>query len=171
MSQSTTLFSGMEVHKEAIAVASGAQDHGAEGTSLGSLGTRRQCASAQRIGKMLAKANHLSLIYEAGPCGSGLYRSLMTQGDDCGVVAPSLIPQTPGDRVTTDRRDAVQLARLARAGALTAVYGPRGDEEARRDLTRAREDALSDLKDAQLRLKAFWRRHDLRYVGRAPWGP
>jgi transposase len=87
------------------------------------------------------------------------------------VVAPSLIPQKPGDRVTTDRRDAVQLARLARSGALTPVYVPTVDDEAMRDLTRAREDAISDRKDANFRLKAFWLRQDIRYVGRANWNP
>jgi transposase len=87
------------------------------------------------------------------------------------VVAPSLIPQKPGDRVKTDRRDAIQLARLARSGDLTVVYVPKVEDEAMRDLTRAREDAISDCKDAKLRLKAFLLRHDIRYTGRANWGP
>jgi transposase len=87
------------------------------------------------------------------------------------VVAPSLIPKKPGDRVTTDRREAVQRARLARSGDLTAVYVPKVEDEAIRDLTRAREDTISDLKDAQYRLKAFLLRHDIRYTGRAKWGP
>jgi transposase len=82
-----------------------------------------------------------------------------------------LIPKKAGDRVKTDRRDAVQLARLARSGDLTAVYVPTVEDEAMRDLTRAREDALSDLKDAKFRLKAFLLRQDIRYVGRANWGP
>jgi len=87
------------------------------------------------------------------------------------VVAPSLIPKKAGDRVKTDRRDAVQLARLARSGDLTAVYVPKVEDEAIRDLTRAREDTLSDLKDAKFRLKAFLLRHDIRYTGRANWNP
>jgi transposase len=86
------------------------------------------------------------------------------------VVAPSVIPQKPGDRVKTDRRDAVQLARLARSGDLTAVYVPKVADEAIRDLTRAREEASSDLKDAKLRLKALLLRHDIRYTGRANGG-
>jgi transposase len=86
-------------------------------------------------------------------------------------VAPSLIPQKPGDRVKTDRRDAVQLARLARSGDLTVVYVPTVEDEAIRDLSRAREDALSDLKDAKFRLNAFWLRQDLRDTGRATWNP
>src|SRR2546421_4260963 len=87
------------------------------------------------------------------------------------VVAPSLIPKKPGDRVKTDRGDAMQLARLMRSGDLTPVYVPAVDDEAIRDLSRAREDTLRDLKAAKLRLKAFLLRHDIRYTGRANWSP
>jgi transposase len=170
MSQSSTLFIGMDVHKDSIAVAYVAQDHGAEVTYLGAIGTR-QGDIDQMIRKMQSKAKHLIFVYEAGPCGYWLYRYLMKKGYDCWVVAPSLIPKKPGDRVKTDRRDAVQLARLARSGDLTTVYVPKVEDEAIRDLTRAREDALSDLKDAKFRLKAFLLRQDIRYVGRANWGP
>jgi transposase len=82
-----------------------------------------------------------------------------------------VIPQRAGDRVQTDRRDAVQLARLMRSGALTPVYVPTADDEAIRDLTRAREDALRDLKAAKFRLRACLRRHVIHYTGRAAWGP
>ncbi len=170
MSQSSTLFVGMDVHKDSIAVASIAQDHGAEVTYLGSIGTR-QCDIDQLIRKMQSKAKHLIFVYEAGPCGYWLYRYLTKKGYDCWVVAPSLIPKKAGDRVKTDRRDAVQLARLARSGDLTAVSVPTVEDEAIRDLTRAREDTLSDLKDAKFRLKAFLLRHDIRYTGRATWNP
>jgi transposase len=170
MSQSSTLFIGMDVHKDSIAVAYVAQDHGAEVTYLGSIGTR-QCDIDQLIRKMQSKAKHLIFVYEAGPCGYWLYRYLSKKDHDCWVVAPSLIPKKPGDRVKTDRRDAVQLARLARSGDLTAVYVPKVEDEAIRDLTRAREDTISDLKDAKFRLKAFLLRQDIRYVGRANWGP
>jgi transposase len=87
------------------------------------------------------------------------------------VVAPSPIPQKAGDRVKTDRRDAVQLARLLRSGDLTPGYVPAVEDEAIRDLVRAREDVLKDGKAAKVRLKAFLRRHDMRYEGRATWGP
>jgi transposase len=170
MSPSRTLFIGMDVHKETIAVAYVAQEHGAEVTSLGTIGTR-QCDIDQLIRKRQSKATHLIFIYEAGPCGSWLYRYLRKKDDDCWMVAPSLIPTKAGDRVKTDRRDAMQLARLARSGDLTAVYVPQVQAEAMRDLTRAREDALSDCKDATFRLKAFLLRHDIRYTGRANWGP
>jgi transposase len=160
----------MDVHKETIAVAYVAQEHGAEVTSLGTIGTR-QCDIDQLIRKMQSKAKHLIFVYEAGPCGYWLYRYLTKKGYDCWVVAPSLMPKKAGDRVKTDRRDAVQLARLARSGDLTAVSVPKVEEEAIRDLTRAREDTLSDLKDAKFRLKAFLLRHDIRYTGRATWNP
>jgi transposase len=170
MSQSSTLFIGMDVHKDSIAVAYVPQDHGAEVTYLGTIGTR-QGDIDQLIRKMQSKAKHLIFVYEAGPCGYWLYRYLTTKGYDCWVVAPSLIPKKPGDRVKTDRRDAVQLSRLARSGDLTAVYVPKVGDEAIRDLTRAREDTISDLKDAKFRLKAFLLRQDIRYVGRANWNP
>jgi transposase len=170
MAQSRTLFIGMDVHKDTIAVAYVAQDHGAEGTFLGTLGTR-QCAIAHLVRKMPSTAQHLIFVYDAGPCGYWLYRYLTKKGDACGVVAPSLIPQKPGDRVNTDRRDAVHLARLARSGDLTTVYVPKGEDEAIRALTRAREDALSECKDAKCRLKAFLLRQAIRYTGRAHWGP
>jgi transposase len=160
----------MDVHKESIAVAYVAPDHGAEVTYLGAIGTR-QGDIDQLVRTRQSKAKHLIFIYEAGPCGYWLYRYLTQKGYDCWVVAPSLIPKKPGDRVKTDRRDAMQLARLARSGDLTAVYVPKGEDEAIRDRTRAREDALSDCKDAKLRLKAFWLRHDIRDTGRANWGP
>src|SRR2546426_2693821 len=170
MSQSSTLFIGMDVHKDSIAVAYVAQDHGAEVMYLGAIGTR-QCDIDQLIRKMQSKAKHLIFVYEAGPCGYWLYRYLTKKGYDCWVVAPSVIPKKPGDRVKTDRRDAVQLARLARSGDLTVVYVPQVEDEAIRDLARAREDTLRDLKSAKFRLKAFLLRHDIRYTGRATWGP
>jgi transposase len=160
----------MDVHKDTMAVASVAQDHGADVTYLGTLGTR-QCDIDHLVRKMQAQATHLIFVYAAGPCGYWLYRYLMQKGYDCWGVAPSLIPQKPGDRVKTDRRDAVHLARLPRSGDRTAVYVPKVEDEAIRDLTRAREDTISDLKDAQLRLKAFVLRPDIRYTGRATWGP
>ncbi len=119
MSQSRTLFVGMEVHTETMAVAYVAQAHGAEVPSVGTISTR-QSAIDTLIRKRPSNAQHLIFLYEAGPCGSWRYRSLQKKGDDCWVVAPSLIPTKAGERVKTDRRDAVQLARLARSGDLTS---------------------------------------------------
>jgi transposase len=153
----------MDVHKDAIAVAYVAQDHGAEVTYLGTIGTR-QCDIDNLIRKMQSKAKHLVFVYEAGPCGYWLYRSLTRQGYACWVVAPTLLHKKSGDRVTTDRRAAVSLARLLRSGERTPVYVPVVENEALRDLSRARADTLRDL-------KAFLRRHDIRYTGRATWHP
>jgi transposase len=169
MAHSRTRFIGMDGHKDSIAVASVAQDQGAEGTYVGTFGTR-QCDSAHRLRTMPATAQQLIFVDAAGPCGSWLYRDRSKTGDDGWVVAPSVIPQQPGDRVTTDRRDAVPWARLARSGALPAVYVPTGEDEAMRALTRARAEAISARKDAQWRLQAFWRRHDRRYTGQAHGG-
>ena len=170
MSQSSTLCIGMDVHKETIAVAYVAQAHGAEVTSVGTVGTR-QCDIDHLLRTMPSKATHLLFVSEAGPCGSWRYRSLRNKDDDCWVVAPSLIPKKTGDRVKTDRRDARQRARLARAGELTAVYVPQVHDAAMHDLTRAREEALRDLKDAQCRLNAFVLRHAIRSTGRANGRP
>ncbi len=170
MPQSNTLYVGMDGHKESIAVAYGGQDHGAEVISLGTVGTR-QCDIDKLIRHLQSQSTQLVFVDEAGPCGSWLSRSLTKKGYVCWVVAPSLMPKKAGDRVKTDRRDAMQLARLMRSGDLTPVYVPAVDDEAIRDLSRAREDTLRDLKAAKLRLKAFLLRHDIRYTGRANWSP
>jgi transposase len=170
MTHPNTLYIGLDVHKESIAVAYVAQDQGAEVTYLGTIGTR-QCDIDQLIRKLQSKGQDLVFVYEAGPCGYWLYRYLSKKGYACWVVAPSLIPKKAGDRVKTDRRDAVQLARLMRSGDLTPVYIPQVEDEAIRDLSRAREDTIRDLKAAKFRLKAFLLRHDIRYTGQATWGP
>ena len=117
--------------------------------------------------KLQSTSAQLVFVYEAGPCGYWLYRYLTRKGLACLVVAPSLIPRKPGDRVKTDKRDAVTLARLARSGDLTPSYVPDVPDEAIRDLARAREDALRDLNAARFRLKALLLRNDIRYAGRA----
>jgi transposase len=170
MHQSRTLYIGMDVHKESMAVAYVAQDHYAEVISLGAIGTR-QCDIDHLIRKMQSKGKHLIFVYEAGPCGYWLYRSLTPKGHICWVVAPSLIPKKPGDRVKTNRRDAIQLARLMRSGDLTPVHVPQVEDKAIRDLCRARADAIRALQAAKFRLQAFLLRQDMRYTGRATWGP
>jgi transposase len=106
MPQSTTRYVGLDVHQESIAVASVAQDHGAEVVLLGSIGTR-QCDIDQLIRRMHSKATHLIFVSEAGPCGYWLSRYLTKKGHICRVVAPSLTPNKAGDRVKTARRDAI----------------------------------------------------------------
>jgi transposase len=153
-------------HKASRAVASGAQDQGAEVPSLGALGAR-QCDLDHLVRTRPSQAKPLLFVYEAGPWGSWRSRSLTTKGSDWGVVAPSLIPHTPGARVTTARRDAVPRARLARSGDLPVVDVPTVDAEAIRDRSRAREEAISALNDAKFRLNALLLRQASRDVGRA----
>jgi transposase len=165
---SKTLYVGLDVHKESIAVAYASEERGSDIVALGSIGPR-QCDIDKVIRKLQSKGKRLVVVYEAGPCGYWLYRYLTRQGLSCHVVAPSLIPRKPGDRVKTDRRDAATLARLMRSGDLTPIYVPRVEDEALRDLSRGREDALRDLKASKQRLKAFLLRQDIRYEGRASW--
>jgi len=113
----------------------------------------------------------LETCYEAGPCGFGIARRFAQLGVPCQVVAPSLIPKRSGDRVKTDKRDAVKLARLHRAGELTPVYIPEPTDEAIRDLCRARTDAVDDMKRSKHRMKSFLLRIGYRYQGGANWTP
>lgn len=165
----TKLYVGMDVHKDTISVAYAPDHRGAEVVALGNVGTR-QCDIDKLIRKLTSKSPNLVFVYEAGPCGYWLYRYLTRKGYPCSVVAPSMIPKRSGDRVKTDRRDAVELARLMRSGDLEGVYVPSVEDEAIRDLTRAREDSIKDIKSAKHRLKAFLLRLDIRYVGRGDWG-
>jgi transposase len=121
------------------------------------------------VRRLQSKASRLVFTYEVGPCGYVLYRYFTARKLECLVVAPCLIPKKPGDRVKTDRRDAVELARLLRAGDLSSVYVPSVEDEAMRDLSRAREATLSDLKCAKRRLRSFLLRHGLNYTGKATW--
>ena len=122
-----------------------------------------------RLRKAHGKETQLRACYEAGPCGFGLARRLRQLGVECEVVAPSMTPTRAGDRVKTDRRDARKLARLLRAGELTAVYIPEATDEAMRDLCRARTDAVDDRRRARHRLKGFLLRHGYRYQGKSSW--
>jgi transposase len=167
-SSKPTLYVGLDVHKDSIAVAYAPEDRGAEVVSLGAIGPR-QCDIDKLIRKLQSKGATLVFVYEAGPCGYWLYRYLTRKGLTCHVVAPSLIPRKPGDRVKTDRRDAIMLARLMRSGDLTSIHVPTIEDEAIRDLSRGREDAMRDLKATKYRLKAFLLRQDIRYEGRANW--
>src|SRR5947209_405790 len=113
--------------------------------------------------------SRLSFCYEAGPCGYGLHRLLTGRGHDCVVVAPSLIPIKAGDRVKTDHRDAMMLAKLHRAGELTPLWIPDAAHEAMRDLVRARATAVRVLSKARQHLQGFLLRHDRIYRGARAW--
>ncbi|MFM0198205.1 IS110 family transposase [Paraburkholderia strydomiana] len=168
MEHDSTLYVGLDVHKESITAAY-AIDMG-EVELLGKTGTTT--TDIDRLCKRLqSKARRVCIVYEAGPCGYGLYRRLVDEGFECMVCAPSLIPKKPGERVKTDRRDAVKLTRALRAGDLSAVYVPGVEDEAFRDLARAWVSAKEDLKQARQRLKSFLLCHGVRYDGKADWGP
>lgn len=166
MTQSNILFIGMDVHKESIEIALAEDGIGGEVRRFGAIGgTREDFKKALR--KLVSKGQTLHFCYEAGPCGYELYRFIISEGHVCTVVAPSLIPKKPGDKVKTDKRDAIALARLYRAGELTAVYVPNPEDEAIRDLSRAREECVSTRAKAKQRLKSFLLRHDIR----CPYSP
>jgi transposase len=167
MAQSTPLFVGLDVHKDSIAVAHAGGDAAAP-VFVGEIGSR-QVDIDQLLRRLRGKSVTLQVAYEAGPCGYGLYRYLTAKGVSCQVVAPSLIPRKAGDKVKTDRRDALTLARLLRSGDLTTVYVPSVEDEAIRDLCRARDAARLTMKNAKLRLKSFLLRLGRHYVGRADW--
>jgi transposase len=160
-------FVGLDVHAETIAVAV-AEPNG-EVRSLGIIANRPE--SIRRLVRKLEPVEHLQFCYEAGPTGYVLYWQLTALGAKCEVVAPSLVPSKPGDRVKTDRRDAGKLARSYRAGDLTAVWVPDAAHEALRDLVRAREAAKGDLLRARHRLSKFLLRHGRRRPEsmKSPW--
>jgi transposase len=154
-------YVGLDTHADTIAV-SIAEASGGKPRYYGEI-SNRPGAVAKLAKKLSEDGEVLSFCYEAGPCGYGLYRQLTGLGHACDVIAPSLIPTKPGDRVKTDRRDADQLSRLQRAGELTSVWVPGPDQEAVRDLTRAREDLVSMERRAKQRLGAFLLRHGKVY--------
>jgi len=158
----------MDVHKNSIEIAIAQQGRNGEVRNYGKIdGTLEALDKVVR--KLVSKGGHLHFVYEAGPCGYEIYRHLTAKGYDCAVVAPSRIPKKSGDRIKNDRRDARMLARLDRAGELTPVYVPLAEDEAIRDLTRAREDAKIDEKKSKQRLLSFLLRGGLRYTGKSTW--
>jgi len=163
----TTRFVGLDVHAKSIAVA--VAETAGEVRSLGTIPNRPE--SIRKLVKKLGKEASLRVCYEAGPCGYVLYWQLTELGIACEVVAPTLVPTKPGDRVKTDRRDAEKLARCHRSGDLTAVWVPDAEHEALRDLVRARHAAKDDQRRARNRLQKFLLRHGCqRPTGIAPWG-
>ena len=161
-------YVGLDVHKDTIAIAVARPDWG-EPEYRGILPNCRKSLSRLIDSLQPPTGEALSFVYEAGPCGYGIYREITDTGHDCQVVAPTLIPRKPGDRVKTDRRDAVTLAGLHRAGQLTPVWVPDPAREAVRDLTRAREDMkVAEIK-ARQRLGAFLLRHRRVYSGKSRW--
>ncbi len=167
MTQSNILFIGMDVHKESIVI-SLADDDRSEVRRYGAIGGTMEDFK-KLLRKLVSTGKELFFCYEAGPCGYELYRYITSQGHQCIVVAPSLIPKKAGDKVKTDKRDADNLTRLLRSGDLTSVYVPSAEDEAMRDLSRAREDVVLVLKSSKQRLKSFLLRHNIRFNGSANW--
>ena len=159
-----TMYCGLDVHKDSIVVAvADAQGGPAE---LHGTVPNTELRVAKLVRRLEKEWGRVAFCYEAGPCGYAIYRLLGSMGQDCIVVAPSLIPQKPGDRIKTDPRDARSLARQFRAGELTAVWVPDEEQEARRDLSRARVDMKAMERQARQRLYALLLRHGKRYPGK-----
>jgi len=144
------LYLGLDVHKDCILTATAE-----EVRDTGSISNDLQAVEKwiARLRKAHGKDAILRACYEAGPCGFGIARRLRQRRVECDVVAPSMTRTRSGDRVKTDKRDARKLARLLRAGELTAVYIPEATDEAMRDLCRARTDAVDDRRRSRHRLK------------------
>jgi transposase len=164
-------YIGLDVHKEGIVVA--VAEGGLRGEVRGEVRDYGRIANTpaalrRLAGKLGQEGVELRFCYEAGPCGGGIQRQLSQRGDECIVVAPSLIPKRTGDRVKTDRRDAASLAKLHRAGELTAVWVPDPGHEAMRDLVRARLDAVRALRRSRQQLSGFLLRQGCHY-GRPAW--
>ena len=161
-------YVGLDVHKATVCVAVAESGRSGKVRQVGVFENRPEILSRMvaRLGK---NGRRLSFCYEAGPCGYGLHRMLSGCGHSCVVVAPSLIPMKAGDRVKTDRRDAMMLAKLHRAGELTPIWVPDAAHEAMRDLVRARATAVRVLSKARQHLQGFLLRHDRIYCGVRAW--
>jgi transposase len=157
-------YVGLDTHKDTVAVAI-ADATGGKPRFYGEI-ANTPAALSKLLQEVSPNGEVASYCYEAGPCGYGIYRQITDSGHECSVVAPSLIPTKPGDRVKTDRRDAENLARLHRADELTSVWVPDFEQEAIRDLTRAREDIKHLERHSKQRLNAFLLRHGHGYDGK-----
>lgn len=167
MNHDTTVFVGLDVHKDSITATYVGADPSEPPVDLGTFGTQQY--AIDKLIKKVSGRGVLQFTYEAGPCGFWLERYLRSKGQRCLVAAPSLIPKRPGERIKTDRRDARNLALALRAGTLTAVHVPTADQEAFRDVVRVWQQSKRDITGAKQRLKAFLLRNDIRYSGRATW--
>lgn len=165
--KNVTKYLGLDTHKATVAVAV-AKEGGGEPDFLGTIPNTTEAIA--RLVRRLGPVDNMYVCYEAGPCGYGIYRQLKEMGVACMVAAPSLIPSKPGERVKTDRRDAKKLARLLRSGELVGVWVPDEEQEAFRDLTRAREDIHEDMVRKRNQIGKFLLRHSITPPeGVKPW--
>lgn len=166
------LYIGLDVHKEKTSVAVADPGSTGEIRHHGEVATTQ--VALERLIRKIAKArdipvSRIAVCYEAGGCGMWIARLFQKMGVPCTVVAPSLIPTKAGDHVKTDKKDAIKLARLLRAGELVSVFVPEETDEAIRDLCRSRVDAVDDRRRAQTRLLALLRRLGFNYSGKTTW--
>ena len=166
MDEPITGFVGLDAHAESTAIAY-AEAGRAAPRFVGTVGPR--LLELTKALERLGPAGSLQVVYEAGPCGYGLARELLARGYRCEVIAPAKIPRRPGERIKTDRRDALKLAGLARAGELVSVVIPEPRDEAVRDLSRTRVDAVRARLKARQQLNALLLRHGHRYEGKTKW--
>ena len=161
-------FVSLDTHKNSMSVALADEGRNAEVRHYGVIGGGLDDLD-RLVRKLASRGNELRFVYEAGPCGYDIYRFLTDKGFDCAVCSPAHIPKSPADRIKTDRRDSMKLVRLHRAGELTYVFVPRADDEAMRDLTRAREDAIKAQRVARQHLGGMLLRLGIRYHGGDNW--
>jgi len=168
--KNVSIFVGLDVHKESIDIALVEGDRISTVRYFGTIGgdLTDLDKAVKKIKKTHPEAS-FHFVYEAGPCGYGIYRYLTKAGHECMVVAPSMIPKRSGNRIKTDRRDSIMLASLHRAGELTPVYVPREEDEAMRDLVRARQDAVKAGRVSKQQLKGFLLRHGIKFAGKGDW--
>jgi transposase len=166
--QDSEVFIGLDTSKSKISVALAEAGRNGEVRFFGDIDSAPEMVE-RMVNRMAKRYPKLRFCYEAGPTGYGLHRQIVGLGHECVVVAPSLIPKRPGERVKTNRRDAVTLARLHRAGDLTPVWVPDPAHEAVRDLARARDAAMEALRRARQQLQSFLLRHGRIFSGRTVW--
>jgi transposase len=162
------LYVGLDVHKNTTDVAIATDRSNGKVRSYGKIASTLDALN-KLVKKLQVDDKQLRFVYEAGPCGYQIHRYLDAKGIHCSVVAPSMIPRRSGDRIKTDRRDAMNLVRLFRAGELTSIYVPAAEDEAIRDLLRCRDDMKRFERKARQRLLSFLLRHGHQYSGKKNW--